>query len=69
MLISLLLAAASELETYDSVESAEVHIANFLFFCRDPVQGQILTHTYIFHKPLKEPALGLQEVLHIPQPG
>ena len=42
MLMSLVLAAASVLTTYDSLESAKAHVANFLFFCRDPIQGQIL---------------------------
>lgn len=39
--MSLVLAAASELKTYDFAESAEVHIANCLLFCRDHIQGQI----------------------------
>lgn len=59
MLVLLVLAAASELKTYDIIESAEVHIANFLFFCRDPIQGLILTHTKVLHKPLMEEVLGL----------
>lgn len=37
MLMSLQLVAASESETYDSVDSAEVHTVDILFFCRDPL--------------------------------
>lgn len=36
MLMSLLLAAASELKSYDFVDSAEVHTVDILFFRGDP---------------------------------
>lgn len=36
MLMLLQLAGASELKTCDFVDSAEVHIVDILFFCRDP---------------------------------
>lgn len=37
MLMSLRIAAASEPETYDFVDSAEVHTVHILFSCRDPL--------------------------------
>lgn len=50
--MSLVIVAASELKTYDFVECSEMHIANFLFLYRDPIQEWTLAHTKVLHKPL-----------------